>query len=264
MKWTMVLALAAVLSLVSAPASAQAKPKAPRVAELQGSVIRIVDGDTFWLRTAADQPHEVVRLQGIDAPEACQAWGKDATQALARMVLNKTVTVKVAARDDYGRWIGRAFEADTDVGDRMVKDGHAWSQKDRYGRGPLVAAERMAQTLRRGLHAAGDAVEPKEFRRVNGACETATPNARPAAQAAPAPTAAPTTAPTPPVASRAASPSPAPAVAVAATSARSCDGRIHCSQMRSCEEATWFLKNCPNTKMDGNNDGVPCEMQWCR
>jgi hypothetical protein len=43
----------------------------------------------------------------------------------------------------------------------------------------------------------------------------------------------------------------------------SCDGRTHCSQMRSCEEATYFLQNCPNTKMDGNGDGVPCEKQWC-
>ncbi|NJN48198.1 MAG: excalibur calcium-binding domain-containing protein [Candidatus Competibacteraceae bacterium] len=42
-----------------------------------------------------------------------------------------------------------------------------------------------------------------------------------------------------------------------------CDGRIHCSQMRSCEEATFFLRNCPNVKMDGDNDGIPCENQWC-
>ena len=43
-----------------------------------------------------------------------------------------------------------------------------------------------------------------------------------------------------------------------------CDGRVYCSQMTSCEEATYFLRNCPGTKMDGNNDGVPCEKQWCR
>lgn len=43
-----------------------------------------------------------------------------------------------------------------------------------------------------------------------------------------------------------------------------CDGRTHCSQMTSCAEATYFLKNCPGTKMDGNNDGVPCEKQWCK
>ena len=43
-----------------------------------------------------------------------------------------------------------------------------------------------------------------------------------------------------------------------------CDGRQHCSQMSSCAEATFFLKNCPNTKMDGDMDGIPCEEQWCR
>ena len=42
-----------------------------------------------------------------------------------------------------------------------------------------------------------------------------------------------------------------------------CDGRTHCSQMRSCAEAEYFLRNCPNTKMDGNRDGEPCERQWC-
>ena len=42
-----------------------------------------------------------------------------------------------------------------------------------------------------------------------------------------------------------------------------CDGRTYCSQMTSCAEATYFIRNCPNTKMDGNGDGVPCESQWC-
>lgn len=42
-----------------------------------------------------------------------------------------------------------------------------------------------------------------------------------------------------------------------------CDGRTHCSQMTSCAEAEFFLNNCPNVEMDGNNDGEPCEKQWC-
>jgi len=43
-----------------------------------------------------------------------------------------------------------------------------------------------------------------------------------------------------------------------------CDGRTHCSNMTSCAEATFFLRNCPGVEMDGNNDGVPCERQWCK
>jgi hypothetical protein len=42
-----------------------------------------------------------------------------------------------------------------------------------------------------------------------------------------------------------------------------CDGRQHCSQMRSCTEAKYFLANCTGVKMDGNRDGTPCEQQWC-
>tara|TARA_R110000737_G_scaffold325569_1_gene338990 strand:+ start:335 stop:898 length:564 start_codon:yes stop_codon:yes gene_type:complete len=39
----------------------------------------------------------------------------------------------------------------------------------------------------------------------------------------------------------------------------SCDGRQHCSQMTSRSEAEYFIKHCPNTKMDGDRDGIPCE-----
>jgi hypothetical protein len=47
-------------------------------------------------------------------------------------------------------------------------------------------------------------------------------------------------------------------------SAFRCDGRTYCSQMTSCAEATHFLKHCPGVKMDGDNDGIPCEQQLCR
>ncbi|WP_350669172.1 excalibur calcium-binding domain-containing protein, partial [Pseudoalteromonas sp. TB6-MNA-CIBAN-0076] len=32
-----------------------------------------------------------------------------------------------------------------------------------------------------------------------------------------------------------------------------------CSQMTSRAEAVFFINNCPNTKMDGDRDGDPCE-----
>jgi len=38
-----------------------------------------------------------------------------------------------------------------------------------------------------------------------------------------------------------------------------CDGRVHCSEMRSCDEAEFFLAHCPGVKMDGDRDGIPCE-----
>ena len=61
----------------------------------------------------------------------------------------------------------------------------------------------------------------------------------------------------------------APATGTVTESKFTCDGRIYCSQMTSCEEAEFFLENCPGVKMDGDRngngegDGVPCERQWC-
>ena len=42
-----------------------------------------------------------------------------------------------------------------------------------------------------------------------------------------------------------------------------CQGKTHCSEMTSCEEATFYINSCPGTKMDGDGDGIPCESQWC-
>jgi len=42
-----------------------------------------------------------------------------------------------------------------------------------------------------------------------------------------------------------------------------CEGKQHCSQMTSCDEAEYYLAHCPDVKIDGDHDGVPCEQQWC-
>lgn len=43
----------------------------------------------------------------------------------------------------------------------------------------------------------------------------------------------------------------------------SCSGKMYCSEMTSCDEAMYYQRNCPGTKMDGDRDGIPCERQWC-
>ncbi len=43
----------------------------------------------------------------------------------------------------------------------------------------------------------------------------------------------------------------------------SCAGKTMCTEMVSCNEAKFYLKNCPNVNIDGDLDGIPCEEQWC-
>lgn len=50
----------------------------------------------------------------------------------------------------------------------------------------------------------------------------------------------------------------------ATQTAYKCDGRTHCSQMGSYEEAVYFLNHCPTVQMDGDGDGIPCERQFGR
>lgn len=40
----------------------------------------------------------------------------------------------------------------------------------------------------------------------------------------------------------------------------SCTPRKTCGKIRSCEEARWYLENCPwGGKLDNDDDGYPCE-----
>jgi len=41
-----------------------------------------------------------------------------------------------------------------------------------------------------------------------------------------------------------------------------CEGKIWCSDMSSYDEAVFYLRNCPGTKIDGDGDGIPCESQF--
>lgn len=163
------LAVGAGAAVAAAPRKG-AQTAAPQPVDITGTVSRVVDGDTLWLKTPADDAPVIVRIEGIDAPESCQTGGKEATAALAELVLNRSVSVKPVATDDWGRKVGKVYDGTRDVGDRMVRDGHAWSTRFKYDRGPYVAEERMAQALRRGLHAEAGAIQPREFRQRHGPC----------------------------------------------------------------------------------------------
>jgi hypothetical protein len=55
---------------------------------------------------------------------------------------------------------------------------------------------------------------------------------------------------------------PAPKITVD-TDSFSCEGKTRCRQMTSCAEAKFYLDHCPGVQIDGDNDGIPCESQWC-
>lgn len=253
---------AALLAAAQGLALAAPATTGARAETMQGQVVRVIDGDSVLLKTADDRPPIEIRLHGIDAPEGCQEGGPEAREALQEMLRGRLVRASMRGRDHYGRSLATLEVDGVVVNQRMVAEGHAWSLRTKWDRGPYVAQERVAQSLGRGLHATGRAIAPAEFRRRHGPCgrpdADGAPGTADAARDATAPQAA-TVAP-----AAKAAPAALAAGAPATTSAFRCDGRTRCAQMRSCEEATWFLRHCPGVQMDGDGNGVPCERQWCR
>ena len=141
-------------------------------AKLQtGVVTYVTDGDTLWVRLSEGGEPVKVRFQGIDAPESCQDWGAQSTQALKSKAMHQPVVLNTRAVDQYGRLLARVRMDGEDLGAWMVARGHAWSYHYRRDPGPYAMEERSARTGRLGLWAAASAVEPREFRKQHGSCK---------------------------------------------------------------------------------------------
>jgi micrococcal nuclease len=145
---------------------------ATQAAEIQAKVTRVSDGDTLWLAMNSASKPIKLRLQGIDAPEICQAGGGSAQQALSARLLGQTVSVNIRAKDDYKRSLGRITHQGQDVGQWLVSQGHAWSYGYAGRPGPYAAAQAQAQQRRVGLWAASSRpTEPRQFRKAHGPCK---------------------------------------------------------------------------------------------
>lgn len=143
-------------------------------AAFSGTVTRVSDGDTVWLRPldhgAAPRKPVKVRMLGIDAPELCQPWGERSRDALAMRVMGRKVEAAPRGRDDHGRTLAPLLLDGEDVGAWMVAQGHAWSARWRGDRGPYARHEDAARRERRGLFSLPDPMQPYHFRRFHGPC----------------------------------------------------------------------------------------------
>jgi endonuclease YncB( thermonuclease family) len=127
---------------------------------------RVIDGDS--LEVAGER----IRLFGIDAPEARQycrdARGQDypcgraATRALAGLT-GARVSCTLVTHDRYERDVATCTANGRDLGDAMVRAGHAVDYA-RHSGGRYAEAEREARAARRGIWA-GTFEEPEAWRR---------------------------------------------------------------------------------------------------
>lgn len=169
----MVLALAMLLAAPVQPAAAR---RADPLPVLEGTVVRVVDGDTLEFRPADPaQPLIAVRLRGIDAPESCQRGGREATQALRARTEGRLLRLRVHGTDEYRRTLGTLFTgtpgADSaSLNAALVESGFAWAWRDTRGHSPYLRQEATARSAARGVHADPAAEAPWDFRHRQGRC----------------------------------------------------------------------------------------------
>ena len=141
-----------------------------RSESFDGIVSHVSDGDTLWVRPAAGGAPRQIRLEGIDAPEICQAHGRKSRAALIARALHKRVRVDSRARDGYQRMLAHVSLDGHDLGRWLVSDGHAWSYRFHADRGPYAAEEARARGARLGLWHARAPLPPRDFRQRHGSC----------------------------------------------------------------------------------------------
>ena len=132
-------------------------------ADLKGKVVSVSDGDTLTLQV--DGGNVRLRLDGIDAPELGQPYGKSARRSLAQICRGKTATAVERGKGDDGRIQASVRCGDVDANAEQVRRGMAWVHLRYVPFGsPLYEAETNARLQKVGLWRGKEPVAPWEWR----------------------------------------------------------------------------------------------------
>jgi endonuclease YncB( thermonuclease family) len=199
-------------------------------AEFSAKVIAVMDGDTVLIKR--DSGVLKIRLTDIDAPEKAQPFGETSKRSLSDMVLGKIVNINSQAMDKYGRMVARLEVNGLNVNAEMIRLGMAWEYSRFYNNKKLLALQAEAQQAPRGLWALTDPMPPWEWRKLHPRTDSKSKQRKV-------------------VSSKKVKVSPVDA---------SCGAKKRCREMSSCEEAKHYFTQCGLKKLDGDSDGIPCEI----
>ena len=104
---------------------------------LPGRITRVIDGDSIEAEVNGFGRLQI-RLANVDAPENDQPWGREAQEALRRLVRGTRPQFRLLYRDRYARVVALVYTKGMVVNEQLVRDGHAWAY-DRYIPGRLRA-----------------------------------------------------------------------------------------------------------------------------
>ena len=135
---------------------------------VEGKITRIIDGDSILVTDTKSVEYEV-QLEGIDAPELKQDFGKESTEGLTKLLKGKTVRLTWKSKDNFERLLAQVYDGEKHINMEMIKSGMAWHFK-RYNKDETLAkAESGAKEAKKGLWATESPVAPWDYRKENKA-----------------------------------------------------------------------------------------------
>ena len=117
---------------------------------VEGKVTRVLDGDSILFTDSKSEEFEV-QLEGIDAPELKQEFGKESTEGLSKLLKDKSIRMTWKSRDNFERPLAQVYVGDKHINLEMIKLGLAWHFK-KYNQDEVLAkAETEAKEAKLGL-----------------------------------------------------------------------------------------------------------------
>ena len=78
---------------------------------MEAKVKRVIDGDSILVVDSNDMEFEA-QLEGIDAPEMKQEFGKESLEALTKMLKDQKVKLTWKSKDTYDRLLAQVYLED--------------------------------------------------------------------------------------------------------------------------------------------------------
>ena len=136
--------------------------------EITAKVIKVIDGDSIKVRTAEGKEYEI-QIEGTDAPELKQEYGKESSEALKKMVFDSDVRVSWKKKDNFDRPLAQVYRGDKHINAEMISSGNAWHFK-RYNQSQALAdLEIQAKKEKKGLWKLENSIAPWDYRKENRA-----------------------------------------------------------------------------------------------
>lgn len=246
-------------------------PVSTMAEQFTARVIWVTDGDTVLVvrncagnrpGTAANQRRTPcrgaqkikIRLADIDAPEKAQNYGMASRDSLMAMVLHKEVQVNALALDKYQRTVALLKVDGLNVNEEQVRQGMAWEYSHYHSDRHYIALQQEARRAGRGLWAQPNPTPPWQWRsrhvtgeasRLRERPPAAQPDAKGLQQGD--------------IGRRKQHAAEKDTPPVLQPGDYTCGSKHRCSQMRSCNEAHYYLTVCGVTALNPEGDGVPCK-----